>query len=58
MPPADSGIGMRNGLQMQIGTSHSQWIELTGSFYQGALGYPDYATAKEAWRYFLPGKSA
>jgi Domain of Unknown Function (DUF1080) len=56
MPPADSGIGMRDGLQMQIGTSHSQWVELTGSFYQGALGYPDFADAETAWRYFYPGR--
>jgi hypothetical protein len=57
LPPADSGIMMRSpAIQMQIGTSHSQWIELTGSFYQGALNYPDYATAKEAWRSFLPGR--
>jgi hypothetical protein len=57
MPPADSGIMMRSpAIQMQIGTSHSQKIELTGSFYQGALGYPDSATALNAWRYFLPGR--
>lgn len=57
MPPADSGITLRSpAMQMQIGTSHSQKIELTGSFYQGALGYPDYATAKDAWKYFLPGR--
>jgi hypothetical protein len=56
LPPADSGITMRSpSLQMQIGTSHSQRTELTGSFYQGQLGYPDHATAKDNWRFQKPG---
>jgi len=56
-PPGDSGISFRQpSLQMQIGTSHSQWTELTGSFYLGALGYTNDSTAKDTWRFFYPGR--
>jgi hypothetical protein len=56
MPPADSGITMRKpSLQMQIGTSHSQRTELTGSFYLGALAYTNDSTARDTWRFFKPG---
>lgn len=57
MPPADSGVMMRRpSLQMQIGTSHSQWTELTGSFYLGALAYTETSTAKDTWKFFFPGR--
>jgi hypothetical protein len=57
LPPADSGVMMRQpSLQMQIGTSHSQHTELTGSFYLGALAYTETSTAKDTWKYFFPGR--
>ncbi len=56
IPPGDSGVVFRTpGLQMQIGTSHSLEIELTGSFYLGKEAYPERSTAKDTWRYFKPG---
>jgi hypothetical protein len=56
LPPADSGIEFRQPrLQMQIGTSASLRIELTGSFYLGALSYTDNSTAKDTWKVLKHG---
>lgn len=56
LPPGDSGVTFRSpGLQVQIGTSHANKIELTGSFTPGGAGYPDEGLAKDAWKYYFPG---
>jgi hypothetical protein len=45
----DSGVFVREPtLQVQIGTSISKKIDLTGSFYIPKIGYPEHAQAKDA----------
>jgi hypothetical protein len=52
----DSGVFFRTPqLQVQIGTSISKKIDLTGSFYLGKKGYPEEYQAKDAAKYLKKG---
>jgi hypothetical protein len=52
----DSGVFFRTpALQVQIGTSISKKVDLTGSFYLGKKGYPEEYQAKDAAKYLKKG---